>query len=447
VSTRELVFSYRTEGARAAQKADERVRSSVRRTGKTAQRNAGTVERWMSRNKRAIQAVGVAAGAALATILSASPTMRAQLGGVRAAFTLFADTIVNDILPAGTSLGKMALDFVTWFRDLPGPIRKAASIFTVLVLAVLAILPIAAALITSFGIVAGAIGTVVAAVSLAAVGIGILIAIVVALAIALIFNVGGARDKVIGFLSDIWQRGKALFGKLWDWVKSAAGGIKDALVSRLMAAKNRVIALAQLLWQGVQNRLTKLRARASQIVTKIRDFIVGKFKNIRERILSLLDLARELASKARDWVGGLIQGTKDRASDLVSAFQDMATQAANAFRAAFNRIIPDSVSIPRVSISIPSVLGGGSVGVGGGSIDIPQLNTGGRIASDGLAMLHAGERVVPAAQVRERGPQPVGGGTTIESIEIVVPPMGDNPESTGSRIAQQLQRQLEDRGA
>jgi len=397
----------------------------------------------------------------LATILSASPTMRAQLGGVRAAFTLFADTIVNDILPAGTNLGGMVLDFVTWFRDLPGPIRKAASIFTVLVLAILAILPIAAMLISAFGIVAGAIGTVVAAVSLAAgaigtvvaavslaaVAIGILIAIVVALAIALIFNVGGARDKVIAFLSDIWQRGKALFGKLWDWVKSAAVGIKNALVSRLMAAKNRVIALAQLLWQGVQNRLAKLRARASQIVTKIRDFIVGKFKNIRERILSLLDLARELASKARDWVGGLIQGVKDRASDLVGEFRSLATDAANAFRNAFNAVIPDRLSIPRVSISIPSFLGGGSIGVGGGSIDLPQLNTGGRIASDGLAMLHAGERVVPAAQVRERGPQPVGGGTTIESIEINVAPMGDNPEATGSRIAQQLQRQLEDRGA
>jgi len=174
---------------------------------------------------------------------------------------------------------------------------------------------------------------------------------------------------------------------------------------------------------------------------------VTKIRNAKDRVLSLLDIARNLATLGREWIGGLIRGVRDRASDLVSAFRDMATQAANAFRAAFNRIIPDSVSIPRVSISIPSILGGGSVGVGGGSIDIPQLNTGGRIASDGLAMLHAGERVVPAAQVRERGPQPVGGGTTIESIEINVAPMGDNPEATGSRIAQQLQRQLEDRGA
>jgi phage-related protein len=234
---------------------------------------------------------------------------------------------------------------------------------------------------------------------------------------------------------------------LWEWVKSAAAGIKDALVARLMAAKNRVIALAQLLWIGVQNRLTKLRARASQIVTKIRDFIVGKFKNIRDRILSLLSLARELASKARDWVGGLIQGVKDRVGDLVSAFKDMASQAARGFKNKFNELIPSSIGIDRVSISVPDILGGGSVGVGPASIDIPQLNTGGRIARDGLAMLHAGERVVPAAQVRERGPQPVGGGTTVQEININVAPMGDNPEATGNRIARQLQQELEDRGA
>jgi hypothetical protein len=44
------------------------------------------------------------------------------------------------------------------------------------------------------------------------------------------------------------------------------------------------------------------------------------------------------------------------------------------------------------------------------------LATGGLIESTGGAVLHEGERVVPAAQVSERGPAPGGVTINIESI-------------------------------
>jgi len=44
------------------------------------------------------------------------------------------------------------------------------------------------------------------------------------------------------------------------------------------------------------------------------------------------------------------------------------------------------------------------------------LASGGLIASGGVARLHEGERVVPAAQVEDRGPAP--SGVTIETLTV-----------------------------
>jgi hypothetical protein len=422
----------------------------------------------MERNKKAVQMLAGATLAAVGGILSASPTMRAELSGVRAAMTLLSETIVNDVLPAGESLSSKILDLVEWYRDLPDPIRNAISNFIVIAGVVATVAVVLGTLITvlapvfsALGTLVGVLGTVWSVITLVvsvlatilgvstavAAGIAVLIAAAVALAVALIFNIGGARDKVVSFLSDIWSRGKKLLGRLWDWVKSAAAGIYNALVNWLTSAKNRALALAGLLWKGVQNRLTKLRARVGQILTKIRDTIVQKITAAKDRVLELLSLGRDMAEKGKEWIRGLARGVRDRASDLVSSFKDMATRAANALKDTFNAIMPDALSIPRISVDLPDALGGG-VSAGPWSIDIPQLDTGGRIASDGLAMLHAGERIMPAAQVRERGTQPTsGGGTTVEEVNITVQAMGDDATGTGRAIAREFERELSDRGA
>ena len=447
MSTRELVFEYTTRGARSAAKADERVRDSVRKTGRTARRNAGAVERWMDRNRKAIQAVALAAGAAIGSILSASPTMRAQLGGVRTAFTLFSETIVNDVLPAGTNLGSIALDIVNWFRDLPDPIRRVISVVTVIAGVIGTAAVIFGTLLSVLAPVIKVVGAIVSAIAgLISIKV-ILIGIVIALAAALIFNVGGARDKVVSFFSDIWSRGKELFGKLWDRIKSVATGVFDTLKDWFGRARDRVIELAQKLYRGARDKLQDLLSRAKDIASRVRDGIVDRITDAKDRVLELLSLGREMAEKAKEWIGGLVDGVQDRAGELVDAFRDMASRVGQAFKDKFNDLIPSSISIPSVSVDIPDILGGGSVSVGGGSLSIPQLDTGGRIASDGLAMLHAGERIMPAAQVRERGPQPTGeSGTTIEEINIMVMGTGD-ARTDGRNIAREFERELSDRGA
>lgn len=109
-------------------------------------------------------------------------------------------------------------------------------------------------------------------------------------------------------------------------------------------------------------------------------------------------IARDITNAITGAVNGVINWLKnDAKSDILGAFSSIASGIGNAFKGAFNAAIPSSVPIPSVTI------GAGQPGpdytIGGGSLDLPQLDTGGFIQSNGLAMLHAGERVVPAAQV------------------------------------------------
>lgn len=124
--------------------------------------------------------------------------------------------------------------------------------------------------------------------------------------------------------------------------------------------------------------------------------------------------------------GGIGGWFMDEISSLGSNLVDGIKDAVNDAIDWVNNRLPDTLSIPRItiggqSINLPSTtieghtIGGGSLNVptasvGGQSIDLPSLDTGGLIEEAGLAMLHAGEEVVPAAEVdRDRS----GGGTTI----------------------------------
>ena len=461
MSTRELLFQYKTSGARAAARADSKVRDSVQRTGRVAQRNGGEVERWLSRSKTAITMVATAAAAGIAGILSLAPSFRAQFAGVRTGFTLLAETIARDVLPEGRSLGMWVLDMVERYRDLDDSIREPISAFITIAGIILSVIGIVGAflkvaaplfpLFVKLGsvllTVGSAIGTAIAAVAgLISIKV-LLIGAAIALATALIFNIGGARDKVIEFLTSMWEGFKDLLGRALERARELAAKIRDGVVDRIIALKDRVVESLTSMWEGFKDLFGRAYDRVKEISASIRDSMVDRIESMRDRVLDLLDIAGDFASAGRDWIGGMVDGVNDRVSDLIGAFRSMAGDAANAFRDRFNDIIPDSVSIPRVSINIPDVLGGGSRSIGGGSIDIPQLDTGGRITGDGLAMVHAGEMVVPAAQVRDRGEQPIsGGGTTVENVTIMVQSSG-NPQRDGQNIARAFERELSNRGA
>jgi hypothetical protein len=126
-TVKEIALQYRARGAQEAVQADRNVRDSIQRTADTARQERGEINRWMERNQRALQTIGVATAAAMGAIITASPTMRAEMAGVRTAFSLFADTVIRDVLPQGSSLTSLAFDLQEAYNGLPGPVRKVTS--------------------------------------------------------------------------------------------------------------------------------------------------------------------------------------------------------------------------------------------------------------------------------------------------------------------------------
>lgn len=125
--------------------------------------------------------------------------------------------------------------------------------------------------------------------------------------------------------------------------------------------------------------------------------------------------------KIKTWTKNLVTSFTNWLNDMVQTAKNLGSAIANGLVAMFNAALPDSlglpsITIPRVGFQIPGLTIAGhviyqpqSIGIGpfgpfgGGSVPIPQLDTGGFITDTGLAMLHEGEQVVPAAQVDRGG--------------------------------------------
>lgn len=173
-SVSEVVLRYSAKGAQQAQRADQQVRESVQETAKTARAEAGTIKRWMSRHQSAILAIGAATTGVMAAIISASPSLSAELAQVRFGFSLLAMTIGEDVAPTLGGLGDTIIDLSDAYANLPDPIRTVISHFVMLGLAVGTLAAIAAGAQSLFagtfvatlaGKVAGAAGTAASAIA------------------------------------------------------------------------------------------------------------------------------------------------------------------------------------------------------------------------------------------------------------------------------------------
>lgn len=138
---------------------------------------------------------------------------------------------------------------------------------------------------------------------------------------------------------------------------------------------------------------------------------------------------------------------------LRSFFGGLGDSMGSQLRGAFNATIPSRLDLPSVTIGGGSIAGQDipSTTIGGGSLDLPQLNTGGMIQSGGLAMLHAGEAVVPADVTQNvfgggGGGAPAAGGVTIQEVSIEIGDQSldlrDMTRSDLRRLAEELAPEL-----
>lgn len=182
-----------------------------------------------------------------------------------------------------------------------------------------------------------------------------------------------------------WGAIKKAAAAVWNWVKSNW--------PLLLAIITGPIGMAVYI---IARNWDKIKAGASAV----KNWVVLQFN-------SLVSFIKSLPGRISGAARGLFNGIRD------------------AFRSAINWIISKWNGL---SFTLPSVNIPGLGRIGGGTLstpNLPYLDVGGDILRTGLAVVHRGERVVPAAQVT-RSPSGGGGGGTFVLA-------GD-----GSRIAELL---------
>lgn len=117
--------------------------------------------------------------------------------------------------------------------------------------------------------------------------------------------------------------------------------------------------------------------------------------------------------------------------------------AARAAKRGFNSVLPDKLTIPKLRIGGGSFMGQKlpSTTIGGQSWNLPSLDTGGFVEDGGLAMIHAGEEVVPRADVSRR--RRTGPATQDISIEMPITIEGNADQNTVEDIQRVVRRELD----
>ena len=121
----ELVIRYAAQGFQQVLDAERRVRTSISETARTAAKESGVTKQWMERNKTALAAIGVAAGGAMAAIISQTPDLVAGLSEAQMYFSMFAMEIGQTWSPALDTFNGLLEGALGWFESLPTPIKNA----------------------------------------------------------------------------------------------------------------------------------------------------------------------------------------------------------------------------------------------------------------------------------------------------------------------------------
>lgn len=233
----------------------------------------------------------------------------------------------------------------------------------------------------------------------------------------LILTIGTAMDAIMTTIKTIlalirgdWKQALTYIGdfvnRTFDNVLSFLGG---SFMKGLKAVMSLIVSAIKAPFEAIYNFLIG-NSIVPKTFNQILSFLNGTFlsgaRNILDNVYSAFtgtftDIKNTIQSVISNLVGSVMRNVRNLGSEMVAEIRD----AVNDMKRAFNQAIPDSLSIPSVTvggndINIPSQLGGGTIGVpsqtiGGQSVDLPQLADGGIVDSKTIAMIgEAGDEAV-----------------------------------------------------
>lgn len=177
------------------------------------------------------------------------------------------------------------------------------------------------------------------------------------------------------------------------------------------AAFSSIVAAGKLLWAGLQAVWNGLVTGFKWVVTHVAAFQAGVRAVFISVVSAALNLRQQIIGGFQSWVGYVLSIP----GRIRVAAAGMFESITGAFRRAINWVIGKwnglSFTVPSVSVG-PVHFGGQTVG----TPNVPYLASGGQVTSSGLAFIHRGETVTPAAQV-----QPAGrgsGGVMIAEVHV-----------------------------
>jgi phage-related protein len=211
------------------------------------------------------------------------------------------------------------------------------------------------------------------------------------------FNVlKGAFDVFAGVLTGDWQR-------VWTGIKNIASGVLDATVGVIKASfgamGSAALDLGKHVVSSVANGLSALVARVKSIV----DDVPGAIRSLLGAVGgAAIDLGERI-------VHGIGSGLASLGSKLVGWIKSPVNAVIGAVNSVTGRI--NSALSFSVDTHVPGV---GKISFDAPDIpSIPSIAVGGSILTDGLAVVHAGETVVPATVASPfRGGSGGGAGDT-----------------------------------
>ena len=236
VTAEELTVAIRSEGVSETQDDLEGVESAMEDTADSAGTAADDLEGFSQRFQGAMSAAVAALAVAAAGLLSQVPVLGELMAGLFAIVEAVAFQMDGVLRPVLSPLTDAFFDLANAIfeadgiaGDIIGVLGTIASIAAIVGAAMLKFGVSVGAVTAKFAPLIGVVKTVgsilaglVAGITAVAAAKAILIGAAIALAAALIFNIGGARDKLGEILSDIFGFFVGLAGDLSEWAGDLA---------------------------------------------------------------------------------------------------------------------------------------------------------------------------------------------------------------------------------
>jgi len=153
-----VATEFATSGAEKLISAERRVQEAISKTARIASQSVAKTKQWMDRNKTALTAIGIAAGGAMAAIISQTPDLVAGLSETQLYFSMFAMELGQTWSPALEGFNGLLEAALGWFEKLPDPVKELVGGLTGIGLALLVAIPAIALFVWSLGTIAAAVG-------------------------------------------------------------------------------------------------------------------------------------------------------------------------------------------------------------------------------------------------------------------------------------------------